>query len=200
MRLCAFEGCGRAHRARGWCDAHYRQSRSGRSPMAPIVQGRRQPRPDLVSRNATRRKHHRRDAHGNKECSGCGVWKPETEFFRHPSTADHLNPQCRVCTNERTKLWNKENPEKLRDRIRLSKYGITRNEWEQMFAAQDNMCAICKTQDPGLGANGQWNTDHDHQTGKVRGILCWTCNTALGKFKDSTDILRSALAYLEDNQ
>ena len=63
-----------------------------------------------------------------------------------------------------------------------------------MLGAQNGRCAICgrpETEAGGLAV------DHCHATGKVRGLLCTLCNTALGKFRDRTDILRAAIRYLE---
>lgn len=72
-------------------------------------------------------------------------------------------------------------------------YGISLKDFETMLVDQDNRCAICRT-DTYMGHN--WHVDHSHKTGQVRGILCANCNTALGKFQDSVDILESAISYL----
>ena len=74
------------------------------------------------------------------------------------------------------------------------RYGITRNEFNELFAAQGKRCAICRAADPGPR---DWHIDHDHVSGKVRGILCRHCNPMLGKAKDDPDILRQAAAYLD---
>lgn len=74
------------------------------------------------------------------------------------------------------------------------KYGLTPLQVEKMIRKQKGKCAICK-QPP----TGRWKTlhvDHDHETGKVRGMLCYRCNLALGQFKDSLDLVKSAAAYL----
>ena len=77
-------------------------------------------------------------------------------------------------------------------------YGITEADWDSMFERQGRVCAICRTSDPGSGAGGEWNTDHDHKTGRVRGILCWVCNVGIGKFEDDPERLRRAALYLEE--
>lgn len=79
------------------------------------------------------------------------------------------------------------------------KYGLTRGVWEAIFAAQGFCCAICRGDDPG----GQgWSTDHDHETGAVRGILCNRCNAALGMIGDTEEALQawapSALRYFRE--
>lgn len=58
-----------------------------------------------------------------------------------------------------------------------------------MFAAQGGVCAICRE------AKAE-HVDHDHSTGKVRGLLCFNCNGALGQFRDRTDLMIRAVGYL----
>src|SRR5467141_1479616 len=54
------------------------------------------------------------------------------------------------------------------------KYGISQSDWNRLFDEQDKKCAICKADNPGNRYG--WNTDHDHATGLIRGILCHCCN------------------------
>lgn len=80
------------------------------------------------------------------------------------------------------------NPEKFRQQ-----YGISVFEYEEMLFSQGGKCAICEREE----TNGRLlATDHDHSTGKVRGLLCRACNTGLGHFGDSIPRLLSALEYL----
>lgn len=58
-------------------------------------------------------------------------------------------------------------------------------------------CAICGVDKP--GGRGGWHLDHDHETGALRGALCWRCNSGLGKMKDSPDVLAKALRYLREH-
>jgi hypothetical protein len=74
------------------------------------------------------------------------------------------------------------------------KYGLTPEDWTFRFGAQGGACAICRNPDP--GSKRGWHTDHDHRTGKVRGILCHKCNVLLGAAVDSPAILELAKAYL----
>ena len=83
----------------------------------------------------------------------------------------------------------------------LKKYGITIEEQEVMLRNQNGKCKIC-----GKGiylfGDTKSNTahvDHDHKTGKVRGLLCQECNTGLGKFCDNIEYLKNAIKYLEDS-
>lgn len=107
--------------------------------------------------------------------------------------------------------WRRSNPDRCRqnqkryldrhrDRKRLSwrinnfktKYGLTLAQRDELIAAQGGLCAIC-----GLppGKSGL-QIDHDHRTGKVRELLCICCNTGLGKFRDTPELLQKALDYL----
>ena len=71
------------------------------------------------------------------------------------------------------------------------KYGLTHEDYERMYQAQDGRCAICKQPFDNLCV------DHNHKTGRVRGLLCVPCNAALGSFKDDVQHLRRAILYLE---
>jgi dCMP deaminase len=72
-------------------------------------------------------------------------------------------------------------------------YGITPEKYEAMFKAQGGVCAICKQPPP---PGKRLAVDHDHKTGKVRGLLCILCNSTLGYFKDNITSVRAAVSYL----
>lgn len=76
------------------------------------------------------------------------------------------------------------------------KYGISEDDYAQMFKEQEGKCAICETSDQ----TGKWQrfgVDHCHVTGKIRGLLCNECNRGIGLLRDSVDILTKAINYLE---
>jgi len=78
-------------------------------------------------------------------------------------------------------------------------YGIDLAEYEDMYTAQNGLCAICGIGIPkkdGKNGRGKFAIDHDHDTGKVRGILCAFCNFGIGNFKESVKTLESAILYL----
>lgn len=91
--------------------------------------------------------------------------------------------------------WRAENPEKYREQHIKRKYGITLQEYKDMFVQQEEVCATCLSNNP--GQNGDWHVDHCHKTGTFRGILCAHCNAALGLIKDNPETLRRMIAYLE---
>lgn len=81
----------------------------------------------------------------------------------------------------------------------LKKYGITLGDQEKMMRDQGNKCAICGKEIYLFGSkkSNTAHVDHDHITGKVRGLLCQECNTGLGKFRDNPLFLANAIKYLE---
>lgn len=111
----------------------------------------------------------------------------------------------------RAKAWRASNPEQSRSmsrrahyrrkdvaraQKRMRKYGITPEQWDELFIRQGYKCAICSSSEP--GATGKhWATDHCHKAGQIRGILCAKCNTGLGLFGDDIGRLRTAIGYLE---
>lgn len=76
----------------------------------------------------------------------------------------------------------------------LRKFGITVEQYDEMFAAQGGVCAICSCPPH----YKRLAVDHNHETGQVRGLLCGWCNRSLGGFRDSTELLVSAARYLKD--
>ena len=109
------------------------------------------------------------------------------------------NNRARVRANEAA--WREANPErwaltraKCALNARCKKYGITADDYHAMLSQQGNTCAICRCDSP--GTNHDWHIDHDHRTGKVRGLLCHHCNTALGHVRDDLSTLNAMTDYL----
>ena len=82
----------------------------------------------------------------------------------------------------------------MRNRNLISKFGITLDQYNEIFLKQQGKCAICETDKP--KGRGSLHVDHDHKTGKIRGLLCHNCNVGLGNFKESIDIFKKAAIYL----
>lgn len=102
---------------------------------------------------------------------------------------------CVKCAAVRQLQWRKENTARHRNTVLLRKYGITLADFKQMLVVQGGVCAICDGTD--IQGTGDWHVDHDHATGKVRGVLCSFCNTGLGMFKDNPKALMKAVRYLK---
>ena len=75
----------------------------------------------------------------------------------------------------------------------MRNYGLSLNEYNALVNKQDGNCAVC------LSNCERLYVDHDHQTEKVRGLLCQTCNTGLGMFQENVDTLLQAVKYLKEN-
>ena len=80
----------------------------------------------------------------------------------------------------------------------MSNFGLTVQQYERLFTNQNGLCAICKQPECTVrnGKIKKLAVDHDHVTGKVRGLLCSHCNTAIGLFKDDIATMSLAVAYL----
>lgn len=87
-------------------------------------------------------------------------------------------------------------PIKSRSYLLKFNYGITIEDFNIMFEAQGSMCKICKN----INTTGKnWHVDHSHSSGKIRGILCSSCNQALGLVRENIKTLNNMIDYLEVN-
>lgn len=103
---------------------------------------------------------------------------------------------------KRNKKQYKSNIEKRNDYRLKYTYGITLKEYDSLYIKQGGVCDICKQPESTRTESGllkKLSVDHDHDTGKNRGLLCGNCNIGLGKFKDSVLFLESAKQYLIKN-
>ena len=96
----------------------------------------------------------------------------------------------------RVKEWRKTNPEKAKAGHLKHDYNLSLKQVNEMFAKQDYKCTICKQS---LKTCFRPCVDHNHKTGKIRGILCSNCNKGLGYFLDNPEFLRNAILYIETN-
>jgi hypothetical protein len=101
--------------------------------------------------------------------------------------------------NQTQREWAKKNPERfeeLKRKSTLRRYGITAEQYDALLVAQNKCCAICKAPAP-KGDKKYFSIDHDHSSGKVRGLLCDPCNQAIGLLEDSVVSLSNAIDYLK---
>ena len=130
----------------------------------------------------------------SRTCMNCKVTKSAVDFYAHKG--GHLRHECKACMNAKARARHKEkakDPSYRRDKY-LARYGITHDEYEKMLAAQNGVCAICQGEETKRWTH--FSVDHNHETGEVRGLLCHTCNTGLGQFQDSPELLAEAANYL----
>ena len=102
------------------------------------------------------------------------------------------NPEIVSKANKR---HYKRNPEKHRDYHLKVNYGITLEDYKRLSEKQNNRCAICRKE--ASEGTKALSVDHDHKTGKVRGLLCGNCNTGIGLLQESEKLLLKAILYLE---
>lgn len=152
-----------------------------------------------------------------KRCSCCQEAKPVSEFYKDASKPDELEYRCKECCSKyckqyyqknrkqiqkRARQWQRENPgvrAKIHRENQLKrKYGLTPEDYDQMLADQNGCCAICGGRQS--KSNRRLAVDHDKETKRVRGLLCVSCNRGIGYLQHNTDILRNAVAYLEETR
>jgi hypothetical protein len=112
--------------------------------------------------------------------------------------------QCIKCANIKArkkyipkKRYDKhlKNYDSTRNRHLIKTYGITTEDYERLLSKQNGCCAICLSTNKGR-KDKYFNVDHCHNSGKVRGLLCWKCNTAIGLLGDTEESLQKVLCYL----
>lgn len=125
-------------------------------------------------------------------CKGCG--KEIRAFHERCGTPrTFCSRQCYI-ENRRSE---QEKADAQRRWMLKKKYGLTPADYDLMLASQGG-CAVCGTSHPGSSAK-YFAVDHNHNNGKVRGLLCSNCNRAIGLLKDSPKLLHDAARYLEVN-
>lgn len=139
-----------------------------------------------------------------KTCSKCKEEKPESEFYPDKRRDSKLCSRCKRCGAVYSAEWRNRNPHKAkerywgnrdfeRERHLKRKYGITLSDYADMLSKQNGSCAICRAPEP---ENRTLDVDHDHATGRVRGLLCTSCNRMLGHSGDNAENLVRAAQYL----
>lgn len=107
---------------------------------------------------------------------------------------------CYECKKLRTKKDRKDNPEKTKHyswKSRIKKfYDLTEDEYNILYLSQSGKCAICYKDMAHIDKST--HIDHDHNTGEVRGLLCHSCNTAIGLFMEDKSIMENAIKYLSE--
>lgn len=125
-----------------------------------------------------------------KRCSQCKELKEESEFYTRRDR-NCLQSYCKRCAI--TQSSNYQNKTKYRAFLK-STYGITPEDYDGLYDKQKGKCAICGKHQSEL--KRRLCVDHDHNTGKVRGLLCHKCNFVIGNADDDIEILNKAITYL----
>lgn len=189
QKICTIPECGREHKCKGLCNRHYMNMKRCGNPL--------QVRTGICDLPI-------------KKCHSCGFLKKIDEFGMHKGRGHHL-PRCKKCTAIYKKEWNRsycknyyqKSKAQRRGQALKQKFGISNREYEVMWLKQTGVCAICfrpetKIDCKNLGKIKKLAVDHDHKSGKVRGLLCSACNLAIGQFKESKYNLLNAIKYLSN--
>jgi hypothetical protein len=123
----------------------------------------------------------------DKTCIECGVYKQHTDFsfHKHPYAPEGYAsmPRCKPCHS----AW------KNKQHIKRN-YGLEWDEYVALLDKQKGKCFLCGSN--GSGKDSRLVVDHDHETGEVRGLLCWNCNVGIGLFKEDTELLNKVIKYI----
>jgi hypothetical protein len=135
-----------------------------------------------------------------KTCSKCKEKKPHSAFNKRTASRDGLDARCGDC--KRTKAMQKRasDPNITRAANLKTRFNISIDEYNNLFLKQKGKCAICHQAESQLDSKGKvkWlSVDHNHSKGDIRGLLCNSCNTGIGKLGDSITVLESAVKYLK---
>jgi hypothetical protein len=118
----------------------------------------------------------------------------DPEIFRTRAKEHYRNREDKAIVIGRSRQQRLSNPERHNDSKRKSLYGITREQYDKMKVQQDFKCAICLRSES--ESSIKLCIDHNHNTNKIRGLLCHDCNKGIGFLKDNQTILQNAINYL----
>jgi len=124
------------------------------------------------------------------------------EISRRSNAKRRVNPETSKVIREYQANYRKTNAQKLRDKERKRKFGISSEKYSELLENQNGVCAICGNPETAtrLGVVKALSVDHCHSTGRIRGLLCSDCNTGIGKLKDDVTILQNAIRYLASQE
>lgn len=185
--------CGREARRRQWADATPEQRAANRKYQ------RERYEQGLTQQNVTQficKKGHDKRVTGVAKNGACRLCNNEQDReARKNLTEDDYN---RLNAQARNRNGTEEGRSRLRTYHLKQTYGLSREQYDEMVKEQDGKCALCGQPETFVrnGKVHELNVDHDHATGAIRALLCYHCNTGIGKFRDDPELLIAALQYL----
>lgn len=140
--------------------------------------------------------------HKDKRDAQISVWRkakgPEYERERYRRMFERDPEAVRARARKRSLAYHHRNRDKQNAKIRARRmvrnFGITVAQYDEMLEKQGGVCAICGQ---ACSSGRRLAIDHDHETGRVRALLCGNCNNGMGKFLENPDLLRKAANYIE---
>ena len=224
-KSCSVKGCSNIAEAKGWCQKHYmRFQRHGHVLFTRQSDwGSREKHPLYKSWNWLVRRY---SASGDLCQEWLDLWKfvecvkerpvgnftltrkddqkpfsPENYYWREytPKSSEEREDH-RLYANRWRREKSASDPDFEFGRSLKRYYGITKDQYFEMHERQNGVCVICDKPEVSVDKKTQkirrLAVDHCHTTGKIRGLLCGSCNKALGSFKDSIELLNKAINYL----
>lgn len=191
--ICTMEGCGLPHKARGYCQTHYMQFKRGITPVGPIKRRERNKPPECIEE----------DCHEPVKSKGlCKMHYQRLLRHGHTMYRDRKKPAkpcfIETCDNHayakglchahyiKQRTWQNA--------------GICAERYQEMLREQSGVCAICgkpeKSPHRLSGKTKNLAIDHCHDTGIIRGLLCSSCNRAIGLLNDDPSLLAKAYKYV----
>ncbi len=156
-----------------------------------------------------------------RKCRFCGITKPNEEFhlngLRRKDGTSAPRTDCKSCSTEVHRKYVADKKDRINAKrrfnyqnnvrglkTRLSDYSVkklynlTPQAYQALLNKQGGACRVCRVKRNEI--TRRFDVDHDHETGKIRGLLCLNCNRAIGLLKESSSILRRAARYLDKSK
>ena len=132
-------------------------------------------------------------------CSLCEEYKDSSHFYTN-KTKRGFDYRCKPCARKgRNKNYNPQTSRKKNIKDRYSEYGITEEDYQIMRVNQEFCCYICGRHESEI-AKKTLMIDHNHSSGRIRGLLCSNCNVTLGLVGENKNTLLSMIQYLEEDE
>jgi len=190
---CTMEGCGRPHKARGYCQTHYMQFKRGLAPVGPI-RSRVSVKPDECAEDGCAEPV---KAKGLCKAHYQRLLRHGHTMYRDRKTA--AKPCDIAACDNHSYAKGLCHAHYIKQR-KWSSFGVDATRYQEMLREQKGVCAICgkpeRAPDKASGKTRDMAIDHNHETGAIRQLLCSNCNRALGRFRDDPALLDAAMAYL----
>lgn len=147
-----------------------------------------------------------------KICIKCGEEKSSSQFHKRGNGI--FRSDCKDCVREYGKQYRIKNKEVIKEKKKIyhlekphikrrshlkKEFNMSLEDYALMLKSQNNCCKICGIDNVNNSQHKHLHIDHDHSTGKIRGLLCSKCNTLLGSCKDNIEILKNAIGYLNES-